>query len=168
MSHKHSISSTQKKTSLKNHQIKQERKATHSLSKPMIYTSSPPLATSYQKVPRKHIVLNRRSGLIFRWWWSPDHSKDEGFRRRWSRRWSWSWSRCWSWRNWGCGWCWGGGSGVSNWHGRRPRTSWHSGKGMSGSPASPLLHIILELLHCRLNFRYFDIQVIELLFHDSL
>ena len=36
----------------------------------MIYTSSPPLATSYQKVPRKCIALDRRSGLIFRWWWS--------------------------------------------------------------------------------------------------
>src|SRR3954464_11029457 len=29
----------------------------------MIYTSSPPLATSYQKVPRKCIVLYRHSGL---------------------------------------------------------------------------------------------------------
>src|SRR3954465_6899749 len=83
----HSIS-TKSKQSLKNHQIKQERiKATHSLSKPMIYTFSPPLATSYQKVPRKCIVLDRHSGLIFWWWWSLDHSKDEGFCRR-----GWSWS----------------------------------------------------------------------------
>src|SRR3954469_19924796 len=54
-------------------------KPTLSLSKPMIYTSSPPLATSYQKVPRKCIVLFRLSGLVFRWWRSLNHSKDEGF-----------------------------------------------------------------------------------------
>ena len=155
MSHKHSISSTQKQTSLKKHQIKQESKATHSLSKPMIYTFSPPLATSYQKVPRKCIALDRRSSLIFRWWWSPEHSKDEAFCRR-GR--SWSWSGCWSWWNWSC----------SNWHCIWSLSSWRSGKCISCSLASPLLHVILKLFHCRLNLCYFDIQVIELLFHDSL
>ena len=38
----------------------------------------------------------------------------------------------------------------------------------SVSLASPLLHVILELLHCSLNLCHLDIQVIELLFHDSL
>ena len=155
MSHKqwHSISSTQKQTKFENPPNKAREKKQHSLSRSLWSIHfSPPLATSYQKVPRKCIVLYHLSGLVFWWWWSPDHSKDEGFGRHLSRRWSWSWSRCWSWWNWGCSWCWSGGSGVSNWHGRWPWTSWHSGKGMSGSPASPLLHALLELLHRRLNF----------------
>ena len=168
MSHEqwHSISHKSKQSS-KNHQIKQERiKATLSLSRSLWSIHfSPPLATSYQKVPRKCIVLSRHSGLLFRWWWSPEHSKDEAFCRRGRSR---GWSGRWSWWNWGCSWCRRGGSRVNNWHCRWPRTSWHSGKGISCSLASPFLHVILELLHCSLNLCHFDIQVIELLFHDSL
>ena len=36
---------------------RQEKKKQHSLSKPMIYTFSPPLAISYQKFHKKCIVL---------------------------------------------------------------------------------------------------------------
>ena len=132
---------------------KREQKQ-HSLSKPMIYTFSPPLATSYQKVPRKCIALDRRSGLIFRWWWSPEHSKDKAFGRRGRSR--------------GCGWCRCCSSGVSNWQCRRPRTSWHPCKRMSRGPASPLIHVILELLHGSLYLCHLDVQVIESLFHDPL
>ena len=54
-----------------------ENKKQHSLSKPMIYTFSPPLATSYQKVHKKCIVLNRLSVLVLMWWCRND-SNDEG------------------------------------------------------------------------------------------
>ena len=131
----------------------------------MIYTFSPPLATSYQKVPRKCIVLNRHSGLIFWWWWSLDHSKDEAFCRR---GWSWGWSRCWSWWNWSCSWCRSGGSGVSNWHCMWSLSSWHSGKCISGCLALPLLHVILKLFHNWLNLSYFDIKIIKLGLNDPL
>ena len=46
-----------KHTTKKFNQNKRDKKQ-HSLSKPMIYTFSPPLATSYQKVHKKCIVLN--------------------------------------------------------------------------------------------------------------
>ena len=141
MSHKHSIS-TKSKQRLKNHQIKQERtKATHSLSRSLwSIRFSPPLATSYQKVHRKCIVLDRLSGLIFRWW-CPYNSKDEGF--SWSRG-CWSW--CWSWLHWSCRsctWCRWCGSGVCHRHCNWPLGSRHSGKYISGSLGLPLLHVIL-------------------------
>ena len=67
-----------KRSSTTKEKHKREQKQ-HSLSKPMIYTFSPPLATSYQKVHKKCIVLNRLSGLVLMWWCRNDY-KDEGIR----------------------------------------------------------------------------------------
>ena len=144
MSHEqwHSISSTPKQTKFEKPPNKaREKKATHSLSRSLWSIHfSPPLATSYQKFHRKCIVLDRLSGLIFRWWY-PDNSQNEGF--SWSRG-CWSWCR--SWLHWSCrscSWCTWCGSCVNHKHCSWPLSSRHSGKCISGCSSLPLLHVIL-------------------------